>query len=423
MPVNAREAAYDALTAVTREGTYTSLALKKHLPPSLSDEDRRFATRLVLTTLENMVRIDYALSGFIKSGRVHGSVRNILRLGACQLLYLNVETHAAVNESVALAKRVKPQTSGFVNGVLRALDRGKDGINYPQGSNAQALSVAASYPLWMCEKYIADFGYDFAEAMLMYRAPHTTTVRVNSLKTPAQSLENELRRLGLEYSKGQVDGAYRVAGLSDIEAMPIYKNGWIAVQSESAMRSVQAANVRKGERLLDCCAAPGGKSAYASALAAGELDITAWDVHEHRLDMMQKNFERLGADALCELRDARVYEPALANSFDVVLADMPCSASGLMAHSPDIRYTRRPEDVEALFSVQKDILETCAGYLKPGGRLVYSTCSVNREENEGVTDAFVREHTGYQYKEEPETLYPHITDSDGFYIAVIQRNE
>ncbi len=423
MPVNARQAAYDALSAVMRDGSYTSLALKKHLPPSLSDGDRRFATRMVLTTLENLIRIDHALSGFIKSGRVHGSVRNILRLGVCQLLYLNVETHAAVNESVALAKRIKPQTAGFVNGVLRALDRGKDEIRYPQGRSAQALSVAASYPLWMCEKYIADFGYDFAEALLMYRAPHTTVIRVNTLKTSVQAMEDELGRLGLEYSKGQVDSAYMVTGLTDIEALPVYRNGWIAVQSESAMRAVLAANVQKGERLLDCCAAPGGKSAYAASLMAGELDITAWDVHEHRVDMMRKNFERLDVSARCELRNAREYEPALAGSFDVVLADVPCSASGLMAHSADIRYTRKLVDIEALVVMQKEILNTCASYVKPGGRLVYSTCSINREENEGVTDVFIQSHAGYQYKGKPETLYPHIADSDGFYIAVIQRDE
>ncbi len=423
MPVNARQAAYDALTAVMRDGSYTALALKKNLPPSLSDGDRRFATRLVLTTMENLIRIDHALSGFIKSGRVHGSVRNILRLGACQLLFLNVDTHAAVNESVSMAKRIKPQTAGFVNGVLRALDRGRADIRYPQGRNAQALSVAASYPLWMCEKYITVFGYDFAEAMLNYRAPHDTVVRVNTLKTTPQALEDELTRLGLEYRKGKVEGAYLVAGMSDIEGMPIYQEGWIAVQSESAMRAVLAANVQKGERLLDCCAAPGGKSAFAAALAAGELDITAWDVHEHRVDMMRRNCERLDVTARCELRDASVFEPQLAGSFDVVLADMPCSASGLMAHSPDIRYTRKPEDIGALVKLQREILETCAGYVKKGGRLIYSTCSINREENEGVTDAFVRDHAGYQYKGKPETIYPHIADSDGFYIAVIQRDE
>jgi len=419
--MNARQAAFEALTAVTRDGAYTSLALKKHLPQTLSSEDKRFAARLVMTTLENLIRIDYALSGFIKSSRVHGSVRNILRLGACQMLYLNVDAHAAVNESVELAKKIKPQTTGFVNGVLRALDRGRESIAYPKGKTTEALSVDASYPLWICEKYIADFGYDFAEALLKYRAPHTTAVRVNTLKTNAAALEAEFNKLGFKYEKGRVPGAYAVNGLSDIESLAIYQEGWIAVQSESAMRTVLAAGIQKGKKLLDCCAAPGGKSAFAAALAEGRLDILAWDVHEHRIDMMRKNYERLGVSARTEERDARIFEPALEKKFDIVLVDAPCSAMGLMAHSPDIRYTRKPEDILELARIQSEILETCTWYVKPGGRLVYSTCSINREENENVTDAFIARHDDYEYKGNPAMLYPHIEGSDGFYIAVIGR--
>lgn len=423
MPMNARQAAFEVLTAVTRDGAYTSLALKKQIPSSLSGEDRRFAVRLVLTTLENLILIDYALSGFIKSARVHGSVRNILRLGACQLMFLNVESHAAVNESVALAKRIKPQTSGFVNAVLRALDNGKDAICYPTGKTAAALSVNSSYPLWMCEKYIKDFGYDFAEKLLSYRAAHTTAVRINTLKTSVELLEDEFKRLGLEYEEGRVPGSYAVSGLADIERLPIYQNGWIAVQSESAMKTVLAADVQRGEKMLDCCAAPGGKSAWAAALMGGDLYIVAWDTHEHRIDMMKKNFARLGVSAHIEEHDARIFKPSLEKCFDVVLVDAPCSASGLMAHSPDIRYTRQPEDVKSLCCLQSEILSVCSAYVRPGGRLVYSTCSINREENEGVTDALIHNKAGYQYRETPITLYPHIEDSDGFYIAVIMRNE
>jgi 16S rRNA (cytosine967-C5)-methyltransferase len=421
MPVNARQAAYEALTAVTRDGAYTTLALKKKLPSSLTAEDRRFATRLVMTTLENLIRLDFALSGFVKSARVHGTVRNILRLGACQLLLMDVEAHAAVNESVSLAKRIKPQAAGFVNAVLRALDRGRDAIVYPHGRTADSLSVTASYPLWICEKYIRDFGYDFAEEMLTYRPSHSTSVRVNTLKTSAAELETELNRLGLQYKQGDVPGSYEVSGLTDIERLPVYQNGWIAVQSESAMRAVLAAGIHEGEALLDCCAAPGGKSAYAAALANGALDILAWDIHAHRTDMMRKNFERLGVDAHVEEHDARSFAPTLEKRFDVVLVDAPCSAMGLMAHSPDIRYTRKPEDITALARLQSELLEVCAAYVKPGGRLVYSTCSINQEENEGVTNDFVARHADYKYKDKPATLYPHLTGSDGFYIAVIGR--
>ena len=423
--MNARLAAYEALTAVTRDGAYTSLALKKHLPQSLSLEDRRFATRLMLTTLENLIRIDFELSGFIKSARVHGSVRNILRLGACQLLYLDVVTHAAVNESVLLAKSVKPQTAGFVNAVLRALDRGKNDIQYPTGQTALALSVSCSYPLWICEKYIADFGYECTHALLTYNSPHTTGVRVNTLKINAKMLEEELERLGMPFERGQCPGAYAISGLADIEQMDMYKKGWIAVQSESAMRAVLEAGIQKGDKLLDCCAAPGGKSAYAAALTEGDIDITAWDVHPHRIDMMKKNFERLGVNACVFNHDARMIDLNLAGYFDVVFVDAPCSAMGLMAHSPDIRYTRKKEDIEALSRLQSEILTSCANYVKPGGRLVYATCSINREENENITDVFINMNMAmkYEYESIPKTLYPHIDGSDGFYIAVMIRHE
>lgn len=420
--MTARRAAYDALAAVMQDGAYISLALKKHIPSSLSDEDKRFVTRLVRTTLENLLRIDYALSGFIK-GRVHGSIRNILRLGACQLMYMDTADYAAVGESVALAKKIKPQLAGFVNAVLRALASGKDAIVYPQGENAQALSIETSYPVWICEKYIRDFGYAFTHALLTYHGKDGTAIRCNIIKTDAASLEREMDRHGLECARGNVPDAYIVKGLTDIENLDIYRNGWIAVQSESAMRAVLAAEPVAGEKLLDACAAPGGKSAYASALAGNKLDITAWDIHQHRVDMTNKNYVRLGVEnAKVVLHDASVFAPEYANAFDCVIVDAPCSAMGLMAGSPDIRYSRKPEDITALNVKQLEILQTCARYVKPNGRLAYFTCSINKEENEAVTERFLSENAAYAYMKPPETIYPHIGGSDGFYIAVMKRN-
>lgn len=420
--MTARRAAYEALTAITRENAYTSLALKKHIPSSLSDEDRRFASRLVRTTLENLLRIDHALSGFIK-GRVHGSVRNILRLGACQLLYMDAADYAAVSESVALAKKIKPQTAGFVNAVLRALAAGRDNIKYPQGENAYALSVETSYPEWTCEKYVRDFGYEFAHALLSHRAAEGTAVRLNSIKADAETLERELDKLGLEYARGSVPGAYTVRGLTDIENMEIYRSGWIAVQSESAMRAVLAAEPKPEEKLLDACAAPGGKSAFAAALAGNRLEVTAWDIHPHRVEMTNKNYARLGvANASTALRDASVYAPEYETAFDCVMVDAPCSAMGLMASSPDIRYSRKPDDIGALSAKQLEILSTCARYVKPGGRLAYFTCSINNEENEAVTGRFLSGNAPFAYMKPPETIYPHTSGSDGFYIAVMKRN-
>ncbi len=420
--MNAREAAYNALVAILREGAYTSLALKKHIPSSFSIEDRHFVSLLLRTTLENLIRIDYALKGFIKSGRVHTSVRNILRLGACQLLFMDTQGYAAVNESVGLTKKIKPPLAGFVNAVLRALDKGKHHIEYPKGKDSESLSVNASYPEWICEKYISDFGWGFAKDLLTYKAPATTNVRMNTLKTDTASFLAEMHSLGFQTNEGSIPDAYAVSGLTDIENIDVFKEGRIAIQSQSAMRAVLAMDVKKGAKLLDCCAAPGGKSAYLASLTENETKITAWDIHEHRVDMMQKNFERLGvAHAMADIHDACEFEPALEKQFDVVLVDAPCSAMGLMAHHPDIRYTRKPEDIESLSHLQLEILSVSARYVKPGGTLAYMTCSINKEENENITDAFLSSSGVFAYSRPPETLYPHLCGSDGFYFAIMRR--
>lgn len=420
--MNARQAAYYALNAVLNEGAYTSLALKKHIPASFSAKDRHFASLLLRTTLENLMRIDDVLQGFITSQRVHGSVKNILRLGACQLLFMDTQGYAAVSESVALAKRIKPQTAGFVNAVLRALEKEKNEIRVPDIKDSKTLSVMASYPEWICEKYIKDFGWDFARDMLLYKAPESVSVRMNPLKTDTQTFEAELAALGVEWHKGSLPDAYAVSGFHDIENLAIFKNGHMAVQSQSAMTAVLAADIKTECRLLDCCAAPGGKSAYAAALTHNSIDITAWDIHEHRVDMTRRNYERLGVRrAKIAVYDARQLLPQYEERFDVVLIDAPCSAMGLMAHQPDIRYSRKPEDISSLVSVQQDILGVCARYVKKGGTLVYMTCSINREENEAVTDAFLSRNNSFAYRRPPQTLYPHLCASDGFYMAVMEK--
>lgn len=424
MNISARRASFETLTAILRDGAYTALALKNHIPDELSVEDRRFASRLVRTTLENLLKIDYALNQFIKAKRVHGSVRNVLRLGACQILCMDVEGYAAVSESVKLMKRIKPQMKGFVNAVLRSLLNGKESIEYPQGDTAEAISIAYSYPLWICEKFIADFGFGFTKKLLATVSDSGTAVRRNTLKTEADSFIKALDGLKLEYTKGDIEDAYIINGLTGIERLDIFKDGWMAVQSQSAMRAVMETGVKPGDKLLDCCAAPGGKSAYAAALANNDIDIVAWDIHEHRVIMTNKNYERLGVvSAKAVVHDASVLQTCLRNTFDVVIVDAPCSAMGLMARNPDIRYTRKKEDIEALTKKQYDILSACAQYVKTGGTLAYYTCSINKEENEQVTDRFIGEHPAFKYVKPVKTLYPHIDHSDGFYIAVMKREK
>jgi 16S rRNA (cytosine967-C5)-methyltransferase len=280
----------------------------------------------------------------------------------------------------------------------------------------------ASYPEWICEKYIADFGWAFTKDLLLYKAPTSTSVRMNALKTDEQTFAGELDALHVDVQSGSILGSYAISGFKDIENLEIFKNGHMAVQSQSAMRAVLALDLKKGGKLLDCCAAPGGKSAYAAALTQNDIDITAWDIHEHRVDMTRKNFERLGVrNVKAAVHDARAFLPQYEGRFEVVLVDAPCSAMGLMMHQPDIRYARSPDDIKSLCSLQLDILSVCARYVKAGGTLAYLTCSINKEENEDVTESFLSLKTGFGYRKPPETLYPHLCGSDGFYIAVMER--
>jgi 16S rRNA (cytosine967-C5)-methyltransferase len=420
--INARRAAYNALTAVTKDGAYTNLAIKENIPSDMPGESKKFASALFKTTLENLIIIDFALDHFIKSGRVHGSVRNVLRLGACQLMFFDTKDYAAVNESTELIKQIKPQMSGFVNGVLRSLAAGIGEVKYPSGDTAEALSINNSYPLWICEKYIHDFGYGFTKELLSYQTPHETSIRMNPLRTDKKSFETALKEAGIEFREGKYKDAYILNNISDIENFDLFIKGWFAVQSESSMYAVLQIGVKPGMKLLDCCAAPGGKSAYAAALADNGLDIEAWDIHEHRVEMMRKNFERLGVkNTKVDIHDATEFMSEYKEAFDVVIVDAPCSAMGLMAKNADIRYARKSEDIKALSEKQYEILSVCSGYVKPGGILAYFTCSINKEENEQVAGRFITSNKDFKCIKE-ETLYPHLCGSDGFYIAVMRRN-
>lgn len=420
MLISSRQAAYNALSAILRDGAYTGLALKKHISSELSDADKRFASRLVRTTLENLLFIDYSLKKFITAKRVHGSIRNILRLGACQILFMDTKGFAAVSESVKLAKKIKPQMSGFVNAVLRKLTENKDSIETPKGDDVSSLSIRYSYPVWMCEKFISDFGLEFTKQLLSYKGSTGTHVRDNTLIEGC--LEDMLNEQELAYSKSDIENSFMVCSLSNIENLNMFKSGKMAVQSKNAMKAVLATGIKKGDKLLDACAAPGGKSAYAAALCDNDISILSWDIHEHRVDMTNKNYKRLGINnARAVQHDATVFEPCLKEKFDVVLVDAPCSAMGLMTKNPDIRYARTQEDISSLCELQQSILKTCCSYVKPGGTLAYFTCSINKEENRDITDTFLKNKKSFSYINKPKTLYPHIEDSDGFYIAIMRK--
>lgn len=433
MSLQARKTALYILSEVAEGGSFLNLSLKKHLPGIKEAENKRFAAALASTAVQNLIRIDYILTHFVQSKRVHKVIRNILRLGVCQLMFFeSVPVSAAVNESVKLAGALgKMELKGFVNGVLRNIAGNLGSIEYPdrETQSADYLSVIYSYPKWLCEKYLQIYGFDFTQAMFSYNADTTLTcVRVSkdAFKTVA-SVESFLPGKYLE------DARY-IRNAASIEKMPLFLSGAITPQGESSMLCVRAAGIRSEDEILDVCAAPGGKSAYAAGMCKG---LTAMDIHPHRVDLIRKTFKRLhvhNAQALAG--DGTVCIPEYKEQFDIVMIDAPCSALGLLYRKPDIKIHKKAGDIPELIGVQRALLQNCAAYVKPGGKLLYTTCTINPEENgqnvkwflnanaEFTLDDFAPDIPGELaagIKDGALQLFPHTSGIDGFFIARMRK--
>jgi 16S rRNA (cytosine967-C5)-methyltransferase len=429
--LNARQAALDILSGVLKNKSSLNLELKRALRGSMSAEDRRFAAALASTAIENLYRIDYALKQFVTAGRVHTVIRNILRLGACQLLFFeSVPESAAVNESVKLARQAgKGRLTGFVNAALRNMAANLGGVRWPGRADlAEYLHIMYSYPKWLCEKYIREYGGRQAEDMVSYRGdPSLTCVRRNG---PAALPE--------EWERGRYcEDARYIRNVGDIARMPQFVRGEIAVQGEASMICVRAAGIRPGDAVLDACAAPGGKSCYAARFAA-RGSVTALELHEHRVRLIEATAARLGVSNLRAVAaDAAVPMPEYREAFDVALVDAPCSALGLLYRKPDVKLFREEGDLPRLAALQRRILDCCAEYVRPGGVLLYATCTVDRMENDDVVDAFLEAHgdfSGDDLKNETPAgladrarrgriqLFPHMDGIDGFFIARMRKH-
>jgi 16S rRNA (cytosine967-C5)-methyltransferase len=430
--LNARQSALLILSDVLKNKSYLNLALKNRL--RRETQNKRFITALVSATLENLYRIDYVLARFIAAKRVHTVVRNILRLGACQILFFQtVPISAAVNESVRLTEQNgKHQLKGFVNATLRNLAKNLENIVYPDAITEfeEYLHIFYSYPRWMCKKYIEDYGNVQAEALLAYRANHEITcIRLNLLrrkKAPEQF-----------FAGIYCDDAFYIKNASSIETMPMFRKGEIAVQGEASMICVRAAGIARGDRVLDVCAAPGGKSAYAGQFAQ-EGSVLALDIHPHRVELIETEMKRLGvSNVTTRVVDAMCYRPEMSGRFDVVMVDAPCSALGLLYRKPDVKLFKKEEDLGKLAEMQRAILETCCRYVRPGGKLLYFTCTINRLENEENIAWFLSLHPEFLRDDDmkndiPEKLMrragigemqlmPYIDEIDGFYMARLKR--
>ena len=437
--MGARETALNALIACRKEGAWSNGVMKEYiLRDRLDSRDAGLATRLCYGVLQNRMKLDFylkqLLTGKIKD--LYPVVHDILHLGLYQLFELDrVPDSAAVNESVDLAKKYcKKQryAPGLVNAVLRKAADGKDTLKQPA-----SWVDKYSHPQVLVDLLIADLGKSRMEAMLRANneAPETT-IQVNTLLTTAETLAKELEASGVSVRPhGWMTDCLVLSGTGDMEKLASFRKGWFYVQDPAAKLSVSCAQLPQADlKVLDCCAAPGGKSFAASVAMGGKGNITSCDIHPHKVTLIQNGARRLGlGNITAQVQDASRNNPAWNDQMDVVIADVPCSGYGIIRKKPDIRY-KDPASMEDLPKLQLAILKNQARYVKRGGVLLYSTCTLLRRENEDVVAAFLAENKEF-YLEKlslpgvfPEnesgmlTLVPGEYDTDGFFIARLRRN-
>ncbi len=422
--MNARRQALDALCDITERGAYANLRVKQ-LTASLPEREAKQAAALVYHTLDHLLTIDYYLAHFVK-GSQKPVIRGILRLGVCELLFLSTPAHAAVSESVALTREVgKSALAGFVNAVLRNIDRSRAALPAFPAEPVPRLSIQYSYPEWIVREWVSRFGEAQAEALLSQpasrlevRAQYPFTRQALQDALPVESAVNRYDENSLSLATG-----------FDIASHPLFADGKFTVMGESAMLACRALGDMTGKRVLDACAAPGGKSAYLASLACNDIRLTCLELHPHRKALLDKTLSRLHVCADTLQKDATVYDPAFEQAFDGVLIDAPCSGLGLLGDKPDIRYSKTDADVAALVAIQAGILEACARYVAPGGILIYATCTISRRENEEQIESFLRTHDAFTQQTIPIPiendgqiqLLPHVHHTDGFFIARMRR--
>ena len=444
---NPRQTALNILQDVSRGGAYASLALGERLRNSkLAQRDRDFVSALVYGVLEKRITLDWLIDGKLtREGDLESLVRDMLRLGLYQILYMTrVPDSAAVDETVKLAHAMRREAqAGFINAILRGFAREKESIVWPdrESEPVKFLSIRYSMPEWIVDRLIAEYGFGEAEDIVSYE-PQARPIAVRRCadKTSPREFEAMMTEKGWSWQPSRLPDVYLVTdGIGDVGIEKEYLRGLYTVQGESSVLAAMCVAPKAGQTVLDACAAPGGKTACLSEMMHGTGRVYAWDKHEHRVELIRSMVKRLRLDNVRPaVRDATVIKQDLMGTMDAVLVDAPCSGLGVMLSKPDVKYRQTPESIAELVGEQERILNACCRYVKPGGTLVYSTCTLLREENADQVENFLKKHP--EFEPDPEgfaaalpaflkeraqgwmlQLQAHRDGMDGFFIARMRR--
>ncbi len=437
---NVRDAALTILLAVDKNQAYSNLLLNQTINKySIDTKDRALLTEITYGTLQHKYTLDYYLEPFIR-GNLDLWVRWLLRLSLYQIVYLSrVPDHAAVNEAVEIAKRrghkgISSTVNGILRSILRQGIRSTDEIKDP----IKRLAIETSHPQWLVERFIESYGIEKTAEMLQENnVPPIQTVRVNTTKTTVDEVLKLLEDEGVTAKQSNVipECLHFVNGQAS--RTKAFKEGYITIQDESSMMPANVLNPQPGWRVLDMCAAPGGKTTHIAEKMKNEGSILATDLHPHKLDLIEETSNRLGLNIIetAPIDGRKAADFLQKQSFNAVLVDAPCSGLGVMRRKPDIKYTKREEDFESLHDIQLKLLDNAVEVLKPDGRLVYSTCTVNVDENEATVKTFLASHPEMepvQLENLPKILlergqggmlqvFPQDFGSDGFFVAAFRK--
>lgn len=442
-----RELVLGVLLEVTRDGEYSHISLRNVLTKYqyLDKRDRAFITRVVEGTLEHMIEIDYIINQFskVKVNKMKPVIRCILRSAVYQLKYMDsVPNSAACNEAVKLAvKKGFASLKGFVNGVLRSIERNLDAITYPNEANiVEFLSVKYSMPEWILQKWLAEYDRETVETMLSdFQTEKPTTIRVNRNVMTKEELVLSLENQGVHVENHPYfSDALWISSYDYLADLDSFGAGAFHVQDISSMLVAYLANPKEDDNVIDVCAAPGGKSLHMAELLGGSGHVEARDLTSYKVNLIWDNIERSGMKNIEAVRqDATVFDEKSVGKADIVVADLPCSGLGVLGKKTDLKYKMTEKTQKDLVVLQRDILSKVKAYVKPGGTLIYSTCTINKDENMGNVDWFLTENKEFELapikKELCEELrdsvvrdgclqlIPGVHKSDGFFIAKFKK--
>ncbi|NLK43422.1 MAG: 16S rRNA (cytosine(967)-C(5))-methyltransferase RsmB [Tissierellia bacterium] len=441
MKQTARELAFKILYDIFSNKAFSNISIKKHLKIEIDPKEENLVREIVFGVLENDLYLNYIISKASKTpmNKIHLKIMIILKIGIYQLLFMDrIPSSAAVNESVKLAKiHGHKGTIGFVNGILRNIGRNKDRfLKIEVNEKSDLISIKYSHPKWLVDRWIKEFGEDFTEELCKENNTYSNlNIRINTLKISKFELKNRLEKYGFIIKEGKYcDDILIIENPIRLTETEEYKLGYFIIQDESSALVGQIMNPKEGSTVLDLCSAPGGKSTHIGQIMKNKGKVLSMDFYEHKIKLIEENAKRLGIDIIQAFTgDATRYNESLKNIADYVLVDAPCSGFGLIRRKPEIKWNRKEGDIEELVEIQRSILNNAKEYLKVGGFLVYSTCTIEKEENINMINGFLKENENFRLvniqnlvkglenevslKQGFIQLYPHIHKVDGFFIA------